>query len=476
MQNSSEVPATPPERVVLDSWKEIAYHFRVTVRTVQLWEVERGLPVHRKAGPKGRVYAFRDELDTWNASHPAEFEAGGNTITLDRTGDHPAAEVYPPSIAPAPHTAVQRPRFPGQWPRWGWVAVATLLVVVVSSAAFAAKERARKSFATLEATEQTLRGLDREGRTLWTFAWPGPYHAAFARISDPLQPLVADLDGDGENEAYVWHQVELSEGRPEHDATLYAFGAAGDIRWTFRVPDRIRTARREYDPPYAGRTIKTVRYDGGRKRGLLAVASHHVYHPSRVMLLSADGALIREYLHSGHIHTSLVDDLDGDGLDEIYALGITNTHSSCDLVVLDPDTMGGASAEAPNYQLDYVDSKRHVILGVEKRRWVLPRTALSMALEPYSGPGMIRRDGNTLIVTAVEGQLSLPMGVASYFRLTPELDLVASGVSDNFAQQWNERWKAGVLQRPFSSAELEILNEILVLTPSREAAVRGGAD
>jgi hypothetical protein len=31
----------------LHSWKEIVAYLRVTVRTAQIWEVERGLPVRR---------------------------------------------------------------------------------------------------------------------------------------------------------------------------------------------------------------------------------------------------------------------------------------------------------------------------------------------------------------------------------------------------------------------------------------------
>lgn len=49
----------------LDSWKEIAAFFERDERTVRRWEVERGLPVHRVPGTKGRVYAYSDELSEW---------------------------------------------------------------------------------------------------------------------------------------------------------------------------------------------------------------------------------------------------------------------------------------------------------------------------------------------------------------------------------------------------------------------------
>jgi hypothetical protein len=51
---------------VLSSWKEIASHLGKGVRTVQRWERELGLPVHRPLmGKKHIVIAYPDELDKW---------------------------------------------------------------------------------------------------------------------------------------------------------------------------------------------------------------------------------------------------------------------------------------------------------------------------------------------------------------------------------------------------------------------------
>ncbi len=53
-----------PER--LESWKEIAAHLGRRVRTVQRWEKDEGLPVHRLAHRRrGTVYALSHELDAW---------------------------------------------------------------------------------------------------------------------------------------------------------------------------------------------------------------------------------------------------------------------------------------------------------------------------------------------------------------------------------------------------------------------------
>lgn len=54
---------------LLDSWKEIAVYFGREVRTVQLWEREEALPVHRHLHKaRGTVHAFRSELEAWKLS------------------------------------------------------------------------------------------------------------------------------------------------------------------------------------------------------------------------------------------------------------------------------------------------------------------------------------------------------------------------------------------------------------------------
>jgi len=55
---------TPP--AILGSWKEIAQFLSKGVRTVQRWEHELQLPVHRPShAKKGVVIAFPQELEDW---------------------------------------------------------------------------------------------------------------------------------------------------------------------------------------------------------------------------------------------------------------------------------------------------------------------------------------------------------------------------------------------------------------------------
>jgi hypothetical protein len=77
----------------LDSWKEIAAYLRRGARTVQRWEREEGLPVHRlQHGKLGSVYAYPAELDAWFASR------GGALVDDDptpATDDMPSIAVLP---------------------------------------------------------------------------------------------------------------------------------------------------------------------------------------------------------------------------------------------------------------------------------------------------------------------------------------------------------------------------------------------
>lgn len=60
------LPVDPQSSDQLDTWKEIAAHLRRSVRTVQRWELEEGMPVHRHRHDKqGSIYAFKSDLDDW---------------------------------------------------------------------------------------------------------------------------------------------------------------------------------------------------------------------------------------------------------------------------------------------------------------------------------------------------------------------------------------------------------------------------
>ena len=71
------IPRRPSEGADrLESWKEIAAFLGREVRTVQGWEKNEGLPVHRhQHARQGSVYAFRTELNAWREARKGVPEA-----------------------------------------------------------------------------------------------------------------------------------------------------------------------------------------------------------------------------------------------------------------------------------------------------------------------------------------------------------------------------------------------------------------
>jgi tetratricopeptide (TPR) repeat protein len=50
----------------LNSWKEVARYLRRDIRTVQIWENQEGLPIHRHFHRRqSSIFAFRCEIDAW---------------------------------------------------------------------------------------------------------------------------------------------------------------------------------------------------------------------------------------------------------------------------------------------------------------------------------------------------------------------------------------------------------------------------
>ena len=134
-------PSTSRQR--LDSWKEIAVFFGRDERTVNRWEKELGLPVHRLPGTKGRVYAYADELSAWQAAPrnagsalPDKSSQARSEIPVGRftviTGRPSLSDITPPSISqPEPELApaLSAEGHASQGRKSGWLLVGALIVM-----------------------------------------------------------------------------------------------------------------------------------------------------------------------------------------------------------------------------------------------------------------------------------------------------------------------------------------------------------
>jgi len=96
----------------LDSWKEVASYLGRGVRTVQRWERDEGLPVHRLAHEKrGSIYAYSHEVDAW-------WESRRVTLSAEQSPDDVAATRTTPTPASTTPT-------PPRLDRLTWISAAT---------------------------------------------------------------------------------------------------------------------------------------------------------------------------------------------------------------------------------------------------------------------------------------------------------------------------------------------------------------
>lgn len=169
-------------------WKEIAAYLGKSVRAVQRWEADFGLPVHRIKTPNGQVvYACRREIDAWRAS----------------------METRPSSI-----TAVDTAKKMGPW-RSLYALGVLGLVVAGSLWLLAGRAGARTLSATrYEVTGTSLVAITNDGRRVWShdFGWV-PQPLKHRTANEAARALVADLDGDGRKEVVAVIQSPSAGGQ-----------------------------------------------------------------------------------------------------------------------------------------------------------------------------------------------------------------------------------------------------------------------
>ena len=127
----------------LESWKEIAVFFDRDRKTVQRWEKDLGLPVHRLPGlSKGRVYAFAQELAEW-AQQPRESSI---EVAIESATEsvEPRLVLVPPAGTHLPNTTDEPNRF---LPLHRTLVTAVLVVLLMGTIGFSSRKFSLASMA-----------------------------------------------------------------------------------------------------------------------------------------------------------------------------------------------------------------------------------------------------------------------------------------------------------------------------------------
>jgi hypothetical protein len=422
-----------PERE-LSSWKEISSYLKISVRTAQMWERERGLPVRRLPGGRGRVSITAGEIAVWkHSADPAWFP----------DQPHPRSEDLPA----APKAALRN--------RIALLGVILLAVGTGVGGIVALPHHAVPAGFRIE--RDRLIVTDAYNRELW---WkpldnPAPTYTATNR-----DVWFGDLDGDGRTEVlFRWHS-----GQPKTGAVLICYAQDGRERWRFLPGRTVHTSKETFDPPYGIQNFAVARMGHGQAMRIVVASQHYLYYPSQIALLSPDGAIVREYWHSGGLPHLLLTDLDEDGVPEILLAGVNNAAKAATLVVLNPATMGGASTEdKPEYQLQGFGP------GQEKVRLIFPRSCMNKLLEPFAYVASMWREPAGIGVE-VHHRLN-PETASVFYHLNRDLSLKMVAVGSSFEQSHKELYTTGLLHHIFDAKEAAELRDILYRrSPANRAA------
>jgi len=420
-----------PQRQELTSWKEIAEHLGVSVRAAQKWEQERGLPIQRLPGEKGRVSADPLALDRWKK---AALEKPSLWASLKFLRYYAAAAT---AVVLAALTVILGGRL--IWNRHG-------------------------PPARFRHDSKTLTIMDEAGRELWqkTFEDPIAPEASPEIWLATRRAWFGDLDGDGRVEFLYVYKEPLPVRERTSDA-LICFSDTGKEKWRFAPGKTVSTATETFPPTYAVHYFVVAPLGKDRSQKVL-VASHHVaFYPEQFAVLSSNGGMLGEYWHSGHLLDIELADLDGDRSEEVLLGGISNAYKAATLVVLDPLNLGGASQEEnPAYQFQGFGP------GKEKARILFPRSCISRKFDPYNLVSRVAMLGERIKITVFERYPStVPVVPAVFYFLDKSLRLVGFEVADLFRSYHRELESSGQLDHSLTDAEIAQFRNLRVLKPLR---------
>jgi hypothetical protein len=437
--------AASPSAARLNGWKEIAAHFGRAVRTVQRWERDLGLPVHRLATGKGEtVYAVVNEVDAWLAANERNAAIG------------PDLEGAAPS-EPDPGPAPDAPDAPG--PRWSLdrrraLLAAGLLVVVIAATSPVWMRGGigggnGRIPSTYRREGRVLTVLDQSGEVMWHRTMPFELaerrYATDPKLNSPV--IFQDLDGDGRTEVLF-----KAIGARAADSALHVFEQNGQPRfsWTYRGTKRF--GETPYPAPWAVRDVVLRRRASGPPE-IWVLVVHLPWFPSALVRLDARGRMTGEFWHPGNLSTVAPARLGG--RDVLLAGGANNEFKSAFLAVVDPD--GSSTAPAGR---DYYTCRDCPV--TPSLRYVLfPRTTISRELDGQAFTREITQDSAGRLFVVVE-HLGFPlpgesetMSALAFYMLDDHLRPLSAEVAGDYVQVSRKLERDGRLRRLLDKAAAE---------------------
>ncbi len=267
-----------PDPDIIHGWKAIGVVLGRSARTVQRWEQELGLPVHRIKSADGQaVYARKSELESWRAIND---QAGQPS-----EGDH-----------------ADNARQGTSWFRKRWRYAAGVIVVVGTSlAAFSIANRPEgRPAVSVRFENGTIYGESASSDRVWSK--PIERHLRPAGVVQPHPFVITDIDDDNQDEFMIGLSPDLKFAANQAErppSQLHCLRADGSVCWSVKLDLTIACGGYSFGPPWQLSAYAAAGPRGARR--IWAAFVHHTWWPSVVVEIDPAGKDQPIYFQGGWV-------------------------------------------------------------------------------------------------------------------------------------------------------------------------------
>lgn len=250
-------------------------------------------------------------------------------------------------------------------------------------------------------------------------------------IPDPdinsIGNFLAMMDVNGDHKKEIIAIFGWGYELPLHN-TVLCLNSDGSELWKYEFNRQMKFGDESYPNEYRVTSMIVGDFEMDSKIEVIAVAQHLPYYPTAVFKLdAATGTLQNEYWHSGHISALSHQDIDSDGVEEIFFGGEHNGYNQASLLILDPRLIEGHAPAPPTY------TPADLQVGKEKYFLLFPTTdVLVWGTRKRNFVSKIRFTKNNLTeVDILETNIGTTgFGFAYYFN--DSLNCIKIGDRDDF--------------------------------------------
>jgi hypothetical protein len=332
-------------------------------------------------------------------------------------------------------------------PRWSIILAGLVLagLAIVAGLALTDDRLPRPIVTAVRIYGHSLEAIDDSGKVLWTHQFrdevrPVQFIWSNRRLKDPV---VVDLDGDGQSEVVAGVHVLGSPSRRAADA-IYCWDSSGALRWKYEpAPVLSFAGGAKFGPSWLVADIAASRGPGGE---VWASFTDGTWWADFVSRISSDGEASIRLVHGGIVYR--LQPVSHSGRELVLGAAISNHHGSVGLIAIDASAPAARWPVEPSaYQC--VDCAA----GAPARYVLLPPSDLNRAHgASYNHVRDLRTTGDGINLLTTEEMDPLGMA-ARVFRFTPDANPIGYAPTDGFTTSHRLLESSGALDHPVERCE-----------------------